>query len=330
MKNRFFSALLVLLLFLSACQSAPSATAPEQPSQPPATATLPQATTAPTQAPAQASTQLVATPEWRYDQFFPVYQGGYNIQCDSEMSVTIRGAKAMVGAQSLPISFLFNGKLSAYDLQEAAPLLRQEMELALGRSTDATYGEMQSFTQNGFPAVSMEYKGTFSNFSLQGKAVLIRPSTKQFAFVLGMAEIGTTPQLWQEQGQALLTQLVDHLNLNTQANLDELHVCPKSDDPLYGLDEAHAIPVGGTALTGFTRVRAYLDNLNAANDSKPGYELLQSIDKGASMIDVYQLDLGDGQSITLYFDRFHWQPLHAPASLNCQGLFPLAEPVYQP
>src|SRR5688572_13993077 len=101
--------------------------------------------------------------------------------------------------------------------------------------------------------------------------------------------------------------------------------CAVSTDPGYGLTPAKPIQIGGGPGSADARLNRYLGALRGPNG-----EMLKIISRGSLMppagymdeptiLDNYQIAVGDQNRMSLYVDDYHYSIPKAPMGLTCAG-----------
>jgi hypothetical protein len=113
------------------------------------------------------------------------------------------------------------------------------------------------------------------------------------------------------------TELAD---VRARAELGDA-VCPISDDETYGFLESNPVMVGGEALGGPARARAYLDNLRGSGGEPISYETSGSIPVDGTLVDLYSLTYPGGEPLWIYINQYSFENLRAPLGLICADAF---------
>lgn len=282
----------------------------------------------PTAAAEEPGTSPTQSSEASVDEMheFTVLQGGYSFEAPYGNYVSIRAGDALVGSSSTPLNVIIMGKISKYDLLDAEALFPQMFEGIFGPSADIIMTDPVPYTLDGVEGYSVNYDLQSSSLYAIGEGVVLKPSPNRYIFVLAMAELSGDPELWVNSGEAFFNSIMGSLQVLSAEEIVGYDVCPASEDPTYGFSEENAIRVGGGAVLGPARARAYLENLVTPAGEWAGYERQGSSTFGDTILDLYSVYIGD-ETFELYVDQYSYSAPLAPVGINCKGAFPLAEPL---
>ena len=127
------------------------------------------------------------------------------------------------------------------------------------------------------------------------------------ALLLGAAPLAQTPEPAQDD--------------SIEAPQTGDAVCPISDDETYGFLASNPVMVGGEAVGGPARARAYLDNLRGPGGEPILYERAGSIPADGTFLDLYSLTYPGGEPLGIHIDQYFFENLRAPLGLICADAF---------
>lgn len=356
--RKIFVLMLVLSLFLAACQAqgTPVSTSPESetpladtPAPATASATPAQGKTivvlggdlpddpVPTWTKAAAQTQTAiaeATPTMTppgvvadSKQVYQVFQGGYGLELSlNDFHVSVRGPLTWVRSREIPVNTMVIGNISKYEVVGLDELRPQVFGSLFGSDAKIQEEEPETFELDGITGIAVNYVAQFQQTNAKGRMVLLKPTEKRYVAVIGMADPADPKgDQWLTHGVEFFEETLKGLSVLDEATLETYNLCPMSEDESYGFSEDNPIRVGGEAWQGPARARAYLDNLQDSQGNWLVYERVGSIEHGGTILDAYVLTL-DGKEVKLYVDQYSYEELLTPVGFTCRGAFPLVAP----
>ncbi len=177
-------------------------------------------------------------------------------------------------------------------------------------------------TIDSFEGLAFDLTGTLFDSPLRGQALIVVPSPNQFLFGLGIANTEVDRTRWENEGDTVFSALLNSIKFLT---IHDPGSCPVSADETYGYTQENPIKVGGGALGGPARERAYLDNLRGPHGEELTYERLGAFPFGDTILDIFEVR-GLVTPVILYLDEYSYTEPQAPAGFTCVAAFPLAPP----
>lgn len=260
------------------------------------------------------------------EQHYEVYQGGYAVTLDINAHVSVRGNLALIGSRSHPVNTLVMGSVSKYEIVAVEELPRQVFDSLFGSDAEINQEEIEEFELDGVKGIAVNYISRINQMVAKGRLVVVKPSAKRYIAIVGMGDpADPSGDQWMTYGIEFFDAILNGIEILDDEALVDYAVCPMSADESYGYSMDNPIRVGGEAINGPARARAYLDNLQDSKGNWLAYERKGSLEYGGTILDAYNLIL-DGKEIQLYLDQYSYEELLTPAGFNCSGAFPLTTP----
>jgi hypothetical protein len=305
-------------------QASPTATVTARPSNTPSpTATF---TPTPTKTPKPTNTPTVE-PTLVLGESKIIAEGGYSFRPPLGYQVDVQGAQVGVFDRDGTIIISVFGATSNPQNLSADEIL-DEFTAAVFKKGDGEYEKEnpQTINVDGVDGIAYDITGTLFGSPLQGEAVIIMPGDDQFLFGLGIANTGRDKKRWENEGSNVFNSLIHSVTFSTSEQTSQSSGgCTISTDNTYGYTQENPIKVGGDAIGGPARERAYLDNLLGANGETITYEREGSIPFGDTILDAFEITVA-GKKITLYIDEYAFTEPQAPVGFTCDAAFTLPGP----
>ena len=177
----------------------------------------------------------------------------------------------------------------------------------------------------GVEGTAINLTGSMPNSPIEGQAVLVMPSEKQYLFGLALARTGDDQEKWKNEGDKVFSTLLSTIQFIEVQEISG-SACAVSSDSTYGYSKDNAIKVGGDAWDGPPRERAYLDSLSGPNGEPVSYVRTGSLEYGDTILDAYQVSYSGAAPVILYIDEYAYEGLMAPSGFICWTPIPLSEP----
>lgn len=183
-------------------------------------------------------------------------------------------------------------------------------------------GEPYPITVDSVEGEMIDIRGTFFDAPMFGQAfaVLVSEDHTLTAMVAVSPEVsGENGEGYRKYTQALLSSLTFmEINLGAESH------CPVATDPTYGYYKNNPIKVGGDAMDGPSRERAYLTALCGPNGEPLEFKRLGSEPYGDTILDAYEVTCAGSDPVILYLDEYSYSQPVAPAGLHCWSQIPLS------
>lgn len=246
--------------------------------------------------------------------FLPAPNGleGYEVQVNGPQLGVLNEAKTLIisisGVTPLP--------------SDATPeeILKRYLDAVIAEGS-GTYerGAATAIMVDGITGVTAAITGTIYGFSFQGETFVVPDAPQHFLFGFGISNLSKDETNWEKEGMAVFHSLRDTIQFLPLSTAG----CLISVDLTYGVDLANPIKVGGGPMDGPTREDAYLTNLRGPNGEPLTYQNMGAASSGE--LDIYEIQGLAGPAL-LFFDKYTYELLRAPAGFTCVGAFPLTAP----
>jgi hypothetical protein len=255
-------------------------------------------------------------------------QGGFSFQPPPGYEAThLLGRNAIVTDKEKKYLIALNGSIFDKDLSSAdkvaAALVSTTTNYYLGRmAISASY----PLPAAGREAIAYDISGQIGQKPVKGQAVIFELKDDQFIFIFGISYAVDKDEKnpWDGEGSQVFQDVLDSIEF-LPGGQTAPGSCPISSDPTYGYSKENPIRVGGGTFDGPAREREYLDNLVGEKGEATAYDRLWSLSLGDSILDEYELFVGE-KKIILYIDEYSFSTPQAPANLSCLSEFTLARP----
>jgi len=202
LKN-IFCILFISTVLLSACM-------PPTISQPTSTP-VPTPTNIPT--PTNPPTRLPPTPGPR---FIDLKSGGFSLSVQPDLDFDIDDYSINLSDKQGELLISLNGKpyiASSYTLESF--LGKYVAEIAV-RGGTLTPSEPYEIVIDGINGIAVDLTGTFLNDPIAGKAIIISPGKDFVVFGLGMSNLSTHMNGWEETGSAVFEDLINSIKFKVE------------------------------------------------------------------------------------------------------------------
>lgn len=183
----------------------------------------------------------------------------------------------------------------------------------------------QKISIDGLNGLSFDLTAKLLGENMRGRVIVVKSTTNQFLFGLGLAKDDPNNQIWDGEGSRVFSELIKSIKFLSGWPSSSTRTCIVSTDNTYGYTQENPIRVGGDAMGGPARERGYLDNLLGPNGEKTSYNRLKSIPFDNTILDVYEIT-GLNKAMTLYLDEYSYTDPKAPVGFTCQTAFVLSQP----
>ena len=262
----------------------------------------------------------------QFDQFYKVYQGGFSLETDSDVHVSVRGPIALIGSRSNPINALVIGNVSNYEMVEIEELPTTVFANIFGSDAKINDEEAEPIELDGVEGIALNYVTQVNQMIAKGRMVVVKPSEKRYLAVIGVGDPADPEgDQWLTYGIEFFEKILNGVKVLGDEELETRTVCPMAEDESYGYSPDNPIRVGGDAFDGPARARAYLENLQDSNRKWLAYEREGSMEHGGTILDAYKVLLGE-EVVTIYVDQYSYEELLTPIGFNCAGAYPLIAP----
>ncbi|MEA4909310.1 MAG: hypothetical protein VB089_16930 [Anaerolineaceae bacterium] len=314
-------------MLLSACGSLPLPTPTETATPLPSNTPLPTATftPTPTKTPKPTNTPTIK-PTLAFGDPISIVDGGYSIRPPLGYEVQIQDGHVDISNQLITILISFIGGPSRPPQMSAEDTLDYFLA-GIFEMTDGEYQKEnpQTIVVDGAQGLICDITGTLFYAPFRGQAIIVMPGDHQLLFGVGVANTGKDRNRWKNEGSQVFGGLVNSITFSTSEPYQSSTSCFISTDKTYGYTQENPIKVGGDAIVGPSRERAYLDNLLAPDGGKISYQRTGSMTFGNTILDAYEVIVA-GEKVTLYIDEYAYTEPQAPAGFACAGAFLFSEP----
>lgn len=270
----------------------------------------------PTPTPVPTSTPLPAP------KAVPVEAEGFTLLVPAELTFDLQ--RNTVGIFDPAGWLIVSFTRSAYD--EDANSLQDVIDAYLAelaaRGGEFDQNDIVPVAIGGAEGIAVGVTGFLFDAPIKGRAVAVSPAKDSIFFGLGVVNLSTDKNLWENVGADIFEDLTGSIEF---VEIQAGSACMVSADPTYGYTESNPIRVGGDFLDGPARERAYLNNLFGPNGELLSYERKGSFSSGDTILDEYRVT-GPGVNVVLYLDEYKYEPPQAPVGFTCAGEFPLSAP----
>ena len=183
---------LICLLMLAACAS-----------QPPVTTSTPVPTPRQTNTPAPTPRLLTPTP-----QFIELKSGGFSLTLQKEFEFDIRDDSINMSDKSGELIISLNGRpyiASGYTLDSF--LEKYILEMA-SRGGSLDHGDSYKIVIDGMDGIAVDFTGKFLDMPIAGKAIAVSPGKDFIVFGLGMSNLNSHKNGWNETGSPAFEEIL--------------------------------------------------------------------------------------------------------------------------
>jgi hypothetical protein len=309
----------------STATTMPTATATPQPTDTPSP--TPMATPSPTETPQPTTTPTItptaASLPISLEETYTVAAAGFSFRSPPGYVVNIYDRQVALTNPTGNLNIVLMG-IPDYDGEATFQEILDDFLGVIARSGNGHINQRssQAITIDGHDGLAVDVTGHLFGGPAQGLAVVVFDPGEVFFFGLAISdadpEVDPDRGWWQDVGQPAFTAFLATIRFLTEA--DQL-VCTIATDESYGYTAENPIQVGGGALGGPSRGRAYLDNLLGPNGEELTYRRIGAQPFGDTILDIYEIS-GPAQPVKLYLDSYTSSPLQAPVGFSCASFFP--------
>jgi len=255
-----------------------------------------------------------------------VYQGGYAVTLDLDAHVSVRGNLSLIGSRTHPVNTLIMGNVSKYEIISVDELPQQVFDSLFGSEAQVSQEEVEEFELDGVQGIALNYIARINQMIAKGRLVVVKPTEKRYVAIIGMGDpADPSGDQWIADGVEFFDAIVNGVEILDDDLLVDNTVCPMATDESYGFSPDNPIRVGGDAIGGPARARAYLDNLQDSKGNWLAYERKGSMEHGGAIVDAYVVILG-GVERLIYLNQYDYAELLTPVGFSCGGAYPLVAP----
>lgn len=260
------------------------------------------------------------------EQHYVVYQGGYAVTLDLDAHVSVRGNLSLIGSRTHPVNTLIMGNVSKYEIISVDELPQQVFDSLFGSEAQVSQEEVEEFELDGVQGIALNYIARINQMIAKGRLVVVKPTEKRYVAIIGMGDpADPSGDQWIADGVEFFDAIVNGVEILDDDLLVDNTVCPMATDESYGFSPDNPIRVGGDAIGGPARARAYLDNLQDSKGNWLAYERKGSMEHGGAIVDAYVVILG-GVERLIYLNQYDYAELLTPVGFSCGGAYPLVAP----